>query len=247
MAIYDKIAAAYTDPDRTNHPQRIYQIYYSWLKEIGDARGLRVLDMACGHGHSSRLLAEQGVQVTAFDESIKMIRIAQEIESQQPSGIEYIKARGQEIQQFSPTPFDLVTAGYFFHYARTPAELSAFVENAALNLKAGGRLVAININPLSPVCNYIPGATGFAKWIDQPWQNGSRIKVTVYGASRKRLTSFINYHWQKEVYEQHLSQFGFKDIRWTDLTISPEGLELKFNWQKVMDYKIICILSAVKN
>jgi ubiquinone/menaquinone biosynthesis C-methylase UbiE len=46
------------------------------LEELGDVRGLRVLDACCGEGVFSRLLQRHGAQVTGVDLSPRLIEIA---------------------------------------------------------------------------------------------------------------------------------------------------------------------------
>jgi 2-polyprenyl-3-methyl-5-hydroxy-6-metoxy-1,4-benzoquinol methylase len=53
----------------------------------GPVAGLRVLDVACGHGRITRELARRGADVVGIDISGNLIRKASETEQNEPLGI----------------------------------------------------------------------------------------------------------------------------------------------------------------
>src|SRR5271168_4896129 len=94
---------------------------YSALKLIGDVKGKRVLDVACGEGHFTRMVRNAGAaEVLGVDISERMIDLAREQEARQPLGIEYrvedAKTLGGEAGH---ADFDLVVAVWLLVYART--------------------------------------------------------------------------------------------------------------------------------
>lgn len=62
------------------------------LDLLGPVAGLRVLDVACGHGRMTRELARRGARVTGIDISGRLIATAREAEQDDPLGISYIHA-----------------------------------------------------------------------------------------------------------------------------------------------------------
>ena len=64
----------------------------AFLAFIGDLRGRRVLDMGCGEGYNTRILARRGASMTGIDLSERMIALAHDEERRQPLGIEYVRA-----------------------------------------------------------------------------------------------------------------------------------------------------------
>jgi 2-polyprenyl-3-methyl-5-hydroxy-6-metoxy-1,4-benzoquinol methylase len=60
------------------------------LDLLGPVAGLRVLDVACGHGRITRELARQGASVVGIDISGVLISKAVETERNEPLGIRYV-------------------------------------------------------------------------------------------------------------------------------------------------------------
>ncbi len=119
---------------------------YTFMKRIGDLRGKKVLDVACGGGHFTRRLREGGAsQVVGLDISERMIAQARSLEEQEPLGIEYQveDARSVVPQQ----DFDLLVSAWLLVYAHDRPELASMCEGLASRLRPGGRLVTLTTNP----------------------------------------------------------------------------------------------------
>ncbi|WP_238559432.1 MULTISPECIES: class I SAM-dependent methyltransferase [Mycobacterium ulcerans group] len=119
---------------------------YSFLKHIGDVSGKKVLDVACGEGHFTRLLRRAGAgQVVGLDISERMIALARAQEKQQPLGIDYVvaDARSTVAQQ----DYDVVVSAWLLVYAQNRAELAQMCRGLACRVKPGGRFVTVNTNP----------------------------------------------------------------------------------------------------
>ncbi|MFE1413529.1 class I SAM-dependent methyltransferase [Streptomyces sp. NPDC085524] len=121
------------------------------LDELGGVRGLDTLDLACGHGHNTRLLARGGARRTVgVDISEEMIRLARAHETtghgtDEPDGgrpeIEYHVADAAGLPDLGP--FDLATAVYLFNHAPDRSSLHAMFRSVRANLRAGAKLLAI--------------------------------------------------------------------------------------------------------
>jgi SAM-dependent methyltransferase len=77
---------------------------------LPDLAGRRVLDVGCGEGRNTRLLAETGAQVVGADISERMIAAAREHEAAEPRGIEYHVASGNDLSAFVDASFDAVVS-----------------------------------------------------------------------------------------------------------------------------------------
>ena len=75
---------------------------YSFMKRIGDVKGKKVVDMACGEGHFARRLRRAGAaSMLGVDVSERMIELARAQEKDQPLGIEY---RVEDARTIVPRP-----------------------------------------------------------------------------------------------------------------------------------------------
>jgi ubiquinone/menaquinone biosynthesis C-methylase UbiE len=95
--------------------RRGYDIYRDHLNTpaffamLPDVTGLTAIDIGCGEGHNTRLLAKRGAQVAAVDISEVFLRHAKEFERQQQLGIDYRLASAVDLP-FPDSSFDFATA-----------------------------------------------------------------------------------------------------------------------------------------
>jgi SAM-dependent methyltransferase len=75
---------------------------------LPDVAGLWGLDMGCGEGHNTRLLARRGARVTAVDIAEVFLSHAQRAEEDEPLGIDYHLASAVELP-FPEATFDFAT------------------------------------------------------------------------------------------------------------------------------------------
>jgi SAM-dependent methyltransferase len=78
----------------------------SFVAFVPDLRGLAVIDLGCGEGTNTRLLARNGTRVTAVDLSPSMIALAREQERREPLGIEYRVGSFTDLSEFCDGCFD---------------------------------------------------------------------------------------------------------------------------------------------
>ena len=122
---------------------------YSVLKLIGDVNGKRVLDLACGEGHLTRMVRKAGAaEVVGIDISERMIDLAREREVRQPLGIEYHVEDARSV--VGQADFDLVVAAWLLVYAQTRAELVQMCRGVASRLSSGGRVEILLERALGP-------------------------------------------------------------------------------------------------
>ncbi len=81
----------------------------AFFEILPDVRGLCGLDIGCGEGHNTRLLAERGARMTAIDIAEQFVHHARAEESAKPKGIEYKVASAVDLP-YSNAQFDFATA-----------------------------------------------------------------------------------------------------------------------------------------
>lgn len=90
----------------------VYRDYVNtpaFLRMLPEVKGLRGLDIGCGEGHNTRLVAAQGARMTAVDISPRFIRHAREREREEPHEIVYLIASGTALP-FAKEAFDFAVA-----------------------------------------------------------------------------------------------------------------------------------------
>ena len=134
---WDQNARAWTLLSRAG-----YDVYRDFLNTpaffdiLPDVRGLIGLDIGCGEGHNTRLLAERGARMMAIDISRVFAQHAQQLENQVPSGISYQVASAVELP-YADAAFDFATAFMSF---MDIAETGTVIAESYRVLKPGGFL-----------------------------------------------------------------------------------------------------------
>ena len=92
-----------------------YDLYRDYLNTpaffdmLPNVAGLAGLDIGCGEGHNTRLLAKRGAKVTAIDIAENFIANARQAEAREPVGIDYRVASAVDLP-FADATFDFATA-----------------------------------------------------------------------------------------------------------------------------------------
>lgn len=119
-----------------------YDVYRDFLNTpaffamLPNVIGLSGLDIGCGEGHNTRLLAQRRALVTAIDISEVFVAHAKQLEEQEPLGIDYRVASAVDLP-FADATFDFATA--FMSLMDIPETDRALAE-AYRVLKPGGFL-----------------------------------------------------------------------------------------------------------
>lgn len=119
-----------------------YDVYRDYLNTpaffaiLPPVAGLTGLDIGCGEGHNTRLLAERGAQMTAIDIAEVFVEQARSLELQQPLGIDYRIASAVDLP-FAAERFDFATG--FMSFMDIP-ETDRVLAEAYRVLKPGGFL-----------------------------------------------------------------------------------------------------------
>src|SRR5690348_3281314 len=91
-----------------------YDVYRNYLNTpaffamLPNVKGLSGLDIGCGEGYNTRLLAERGARMTALDIAEVFVRHAQQTEDVHPLSIAYHVASAVALP-FGDDVFDFVT------------------------------------------------------------------------------------------------------------------------------------------
>jgi 2-polyprenyl-3-methyl-5-hydroxy-6-metoxy-1,4-benzoquinol methylase len=167
----------------------------SLLHHIGDVSGMRVLDVACGHGRISRELARRGAHVVGIDISDAMLAKAAQIEEQEPLGIDYVLA------DISASPGTWAAHGRFelavcsFGLSDID-DLDAALASIAALLHAEARFVFSILHPCFPGDSEVSGSwpSGASYGTEGWWAadgSASSLRAQV-GATHRMLATYVN-------------------------------------------------------
>jgi len=103
------------------------------MEILPDVTGLSGLDIGCGEGHNTRMLARRGARMTALDISEVFITHASQTEAEQPLGITYHVASAVELP-FPDATFDFATG--FMSFMDIPETDRVLSEAYYLHIRA---------------------------------------------------------------------------------------------------------------
>lgn len=107
---WDSAAEAWAEFVRTGKDtSREYMNNPGAFHLLGNIKGKTLLDIGCGEGYNTRLLAKKGATVTGVDFSDVMIKLAMEEEKKEPLGIDYHKLDATQLTGIGNSTFDIVT------------------------------------------------------------------------------------------------------------------------------------------
>ena len=160
---------------------------------LGPVTGLRVLDVACGHGRITRELARRGADVTGIDISGNLIGKAQEIEQADPLGIRYVHADVTGPEVLSGHEFDMAVCSFGLSDID---DLDGALRTISAVLRARGSFAFSILHPCFTGGKDISGSwpeTGSyydeGRWTAQGTLSTLRRQV---GANHRMLSTYLN-------------------------------------------------------
>ncbi len=218
---------------------------YSFLKAIGDVKGKKVLDVACGEGHYTRLLRHAGAEVVGIDISERMVTLAREQEAREPLGITYLVEDARTIA--SQQDFDIVVAAYLLVHAQDRAELTRMSQGLDSRVRPKGRFVTVTTNP--GVYSFTPPdyrKYGIEMTLADHVFEGAPVEFSVLDDSAFRV---VNYYLPLDAYESAFQAAGFHDfaVRMPALSAAPEAIEEGDYWDDILNYPFLITMECVRD
>lgn len=161
------------------------------LDLLGDVRGMRILDLACGHGRVARELARRGARVIGADISEVLLDLARAAEIEEPLGITYVSVDVTTRQALAGETFDHVACS---HGLADIDDLDGTIATVARVLRPGGRFVACFLHPCFPGWSEeTPSSWPSGGYYTEGWwlarNPGIRGKV---GSNHRMLSTYFN-------------------------------------------------------
>ena len=211
-AIADFYAAAF---DEVDDPASA-----ALLDLLGPPAGLRVLDIACGHGRITRELARRGADLVGIDISARLIAKAVAAERDQPLGIRYIHAdvtaapADLDAATFGAATFDAVTCNFGLSDIDNLDAAAATVSGA---LKPAGRFVFAILHPCfsgaADVASSWPATGSYydeGLWTAEAALSPLRRQV---GSNHRMLSTYLNTFRRHDLWLDHVREPA-PTVRW---------------------------------
>lgn len=210
MAEYDGLAQSYREAKKA--PFRAQMEMPTFRQVAGSVENLTVLDLACGEGHYTRVLAQMGAaRVVGCDISEDMIQTARKTEEENPLGITYHCCSAEDLGEVGP--FDLVTAAYLLNCAPTLDSLRGMWRSIATSLSNGGRFGGI-YGTLDRALNADLSPYGIRTYHTAPLEDGEAYRFDLWNGSG--WLELVNYAWRLETVERLAHEAGMRDLTWCD-------------------------------
>jgi len=115
------------------------------LSLLGAIEKQQILDLGCGQGYFSRLLAQRGAVVTGIDVSEKLLRFAKTREAKEPLGIRYYHNNADSLVAVPSASQDSIVANMVFHGVDT---IDTVFQECARVVKNNGKFIFSLPHPL---------------------------------------------------------------------------------------------------
>ncbi len=197
------------------------------LQLLGAVKGLDVLELGCGGGQISVVLAKWGAKsVTGMDISDEQLRHARELAQEQSVKIRFLQGNVEDLSALDDDSFDLVVSSHALNYVENLFQV--FVESARV-LRPGGRCVfclghpifyvlgdALEAEDLSLIEDYFSDERHSWEWLDD---------------QREPIATFEQTYWRVDQVINGLISVGFNITRieepkgYTLAQIDEQGLD----------------------
>ncbi|MDC9580142.1 class I SAM-dependent methyltransferase [Xenorhabdus sp. PR6a] len=216
---YDSIGEGY-EHFYNSVPQRKVEVR-TLFDMVGDVQGKSVLDLACGYGYFGRELYHRGAsKVVGVDISEKMIALAKKKSTEYGDNIEFHVANVSDMQLNEK--FDIITATFLFHYAKSIEELESMFRSVANHLKPSGKLVAYMAAPDYQLEKGNCHNYGLNILSEEPLQGGFIHQVEFITTPPILLTF---YRWDRETYKNAIHKAGFGHFEWRKPMVLESDIE----------------------
>jgi len=162
------------------------------LDLLGPVNGLRVVDVACGHGRITRELARRGAAVTGVDISAALIGKARAAERREPLGPQYIHADVTAGGVLGAGTFDAAACNFGLSDID---DLDAAITAVSSALRPGGRFVFSILHPCFPGGKDIAGSwPADGRYYDEGHWTAQDARSTLrrqVGASHRMLSTYL--------------------------------------------------------
>ncbi len=215
------------------------------LRVLGEVKGKRVLDVACGQGFFSRALNDAGAQVTGADIAPELIAIAKKLG---PASIRYLIAPATRM----PLPDESFDAAVCVLALQNIKDLSGTLAQVAHLLKKGGAFVIVLNHPAFRIprnsqWGFDPDAAVQFRRVDT-YLSESSYTIQMHPGSDPSATT-LSYHRPLQLYMKELAKHGFVLAgleEWISHRVSEKGPRAEAEDRARKEFPLFLMLKAQK-
>lgn len=219
----------------------------TFLRVVGDVRGVRVLDLACGNGYLARNYARQGAQVVGVDASAPIIKKARAREAEDRLGVEYHVGDAAKLDPLKDASFDVVASNMALMDIE---DAEGAIREAGRVLRDGGRFVASLCHPC-----FDQGPT--STWLLERHFRSTDVsrKIARYRTPfadempwgiEERIATTVGYHRPLSWYARVLREAGFLIRSLEEPEPTQECLEKSAQGPFIQEIPLHLVIEAVK-
>ena len=116
------------------------------LKVLGDVRGKRILELACGAAQNSIAVSKWGARATAVDISALQLSQARRLIAEEGTQVDLLRGDMEHLGMFRDECFDILMSSFGWEFV---PDLAACFSECQRVLRPGGLLVVCTVHPLA--------------------------------------------------------------------------------------------------
>ncbi len=173
---------------------------------MGNIKGKKILDLGCGSGHFSKMLARKGAVVVAVDQSERWIALCKK-ENRNLKRVAFLVADGSDLKKWKNASFDKVVMSMVLLNVESKKKVERIFKEISRVLKRNGELL---FTDLHPACYWVEKKNvqdqlGFPK--KAYFQNGFLFKSKTLLSDYSPI-EFNDVHWTIEFYTKAIDESG---------------------------------------
>src|SRR3989344_2312006 len=178
-----------------------------WLQDL---RGKKIIDVGCGQGFFSRLLAEKGATVTGVDSAGALLEIAKK----ESKNIKYVKADAHNLSFAKTGEFDMALCVLSL---QNMENLKTALGEISRVLKSNGRLIAVLNHPAFRIPQNSSWGSDEENKIQyrriDSYLSSAKIKIDMHPSEKIKKIYTYSFHHSIQDYMKALSSTSFAIVK----------------------------------
>lgn len=189
-------------------------VHPNLLRMLGDIKGKQILDLACGQGIFSRLLADKGGNVIGVDLGKELIALAEKKNIDYKFKVHYFNSSSDDLYMVKDETKDVVVCVLALQNIE---KLQETFREVSRTLKKGGKFVAVLNHPAFRIPR--ESAWGYDEHEKTQYRridsylSESKIKIDMTPGAVKDKKFTVSFHRPLQVYMKALGKHGFAVTR----------------------------------